>query len=140
MAIELPAFYGTFLCSTGIKQYSFVDITSTGSGTSKVAKLIIPTTEGACIGVMVSSGTTGSTVRKPQTVQFLGIAKVRSGSTAIVVGDWVKASTAGRALRAAKGSASTSYLVGTAVSPPLSTKSDGSEYINVLLSNPGSVS
>ncbi len=71
MAIELPAFYGTFLCSTGIKQYSFVDMSSTGTSPSKISKLIFPTTYGSAIGVLVSSGTTNSTVRKVQTVQFL---------------------------------------------------------------------
>lgn len=141
MAIELPGFYGTFLCSTGIKQYSLVDITSTGSGTSKVTKLVTSvSTKAQAIGVMVSSGTTGSTVRKPQTVQFYGIAKVRSGSTAFVAGDLVGISTAtaGIANRRAKGSTSAQhYIVGVAVGPALSTKSDGTEYIPVLLGAPG---
>ncbi len=140
MAIELPAFYGTFLCSTGIKQYSFVDMSSTGTSPSKISKLIFPTTYGSAIGVLVSSGTTNSTVRKVQTVQFLGIAKVRAGSTTFVAGDYVKPSTAGRAVRVAKGTASTSAIVGVAVSPSQSTKSDGTELVNVLLTQPGSLS
>lgn len=145
MAFELPGFYGTFLCSTGIKQYTFVDLTSTGSGASKVAKLIKPTTYGAVVGVLVSSGTTGSTVRKSQTVQFLGISKVRAGSTAFVAGDYVLATTKGIANRVAKGTASTSYLCGVCVAPLGSTKEGstgdlaGAEVISILLTQPGTL-
>lgn len=140
MTIELPAFYGTFLASTGLKQYMAVSLTSTGSGANKVAKLIVPTTYGAAIGVLVSSGTTNSTVRKVQTVQFLGIAKVRSQSTAWVAGDYALPTTKGFVNRVAKGTPSTSSLLGVCMAPSASTKSDGSEYIPILLTQPGSVS
>ena len=143
MTIELPAFYGTFLCSTGIKQYSLVDITSTGTSPNKVSKLVTTvSTKGLAIGVMVSSGTTNSTVRKNQTVQFLGITKVRSGSNAFVAGDLVKVSTAtaGAADRIAKGATSAQhYAMGVAVGPSQSTKSDGTELLPFLLTQPGRI-
>lgn len=77
-----------FECSTGIKQYSFVEL-STASG-----KLVKPTTRCAPIGVLVSSGTVGSTRDDTvQAVQVYGVAKVRAGSTAINAGDLVSASS-----------------------------------------------
>lgn len=142
MAFELPGFYGTFLASTGLKQYTFVALTSTGSGANKVAKLIKPTTAGDCIGILVSSGTTGSTVKKNQTVQFYGIGKVRAGSTSFVAGDQVFASSKGLASRAAAGAASTFYIVGQCVLPLASTKEGSTggstaEIISVLLTHSG---
>lgn len=129
MAYESPAFYGTFLASTGLKQYQAVELNSAGV-------LINPTTSGRCIGILTSSGTTGSTGRAGsttsgtvQTVQFYGIAKVLSGSSAIAIGDVVSASTDGRLA-----AASTNNPLGRALAAGVST-STVTEVISVLLLN-----
>lgn len=129
MAFESPSFYGTFLASTGLKQYQCVELNSAGV-------LINPTTNGRCIGVLVSSGSTGSTGRagsttsgRVQTVQFYGIAKVLSGSSSIVIGDVVTAEADGRVTVA-----STNNPIGRALAAGVST-STVSEVISVLLLN-----
>lgn len=118
----------TFRASTGLKQYQAVHVT-TG------ARLLNPTTEGNCIGILVSSGTTGSTGRagstdsgSVQTVQLSGVAKVIAGTTTIDVGDSLKADVDGRAST----SSSTSYRFGVALSAVDST-STSAHIINVLL-------
>ena len=97
MATESLAFSGTFAASTGLKQYQAVALKAAGV-------LINPTTEGNCIGVLTSSGTTGSTGRagsthsgSVQAVQILGRAKLIAGTTTIDVFDSLKADTDGRA-------------------------------------------
>lgn len=93
MAFENPL--GTnnlaiFEASTGLPQYTFVTL-STADGT-----LIAPTSRGVCIGVLVSSGSTGSTaVGTVQSVQCYGVAKVLAASTLINPGDMIGASTTG---------------------------------------------
>lgn len=118
MATESPSFYSTFPASTGLKQYQAVALNSNG-------RLINPTTEGNVIGILASSGTTGSTGRagstdsgSVQTVQLAGIAKVLAGTTGVVIGTKLKASTDGRASTAAS---STSYLFGLALDAVNST-------------------
>ena len=88
MAYEKPVLTHTFRASTGLKQYQAVALSGANN------RLINPTTEGNCIGVLVSSGTTGSTGRagstdsgSVQTVQLSGIAKVIAGTTTIDAGD-----------------------------------------------------
>src|SRR3990167_8230560 len=102
----------TFRASTGLKQYQAVALTGANN------RLINPTTEGNCIGILVSSGTTGSTGRagstdsgSVQTVQLTGIAKVIAGTTTIDASDLIKAATDGRAST----SSSTSYRFGLAL-------------------------
>lgn len=128
MAYESPSFYGTFAASTGLKQYQFVDLNAAGV-------LINPTTNGRAIGVLVSSGTTGSTGRagsttsgSVQTIQWGGIAKVLSGSSAIPIGAFVKASTDGRASTGT----STNAVNGIFLAAGVST-STVSEVLSVLL-------
>lgn len=132
MAYEkIPAgFTHTFPASTGLRQYQLVHITGANN------RLLNPTTEGNCIGVLISSGTTGSTGRvgstdsgSVQTVQFGGIAKVIAGTTTIDAGDLLKASTDGRASTAS----STSYRFGLALEAVNST-STSAQVISVLLS------
>jgi hypothetical protein len=131
MAYENSSPFGTFLASTGLKRYTFVDINSAGV-------LVKPVT-GAfkAIGVLCSSGTTGSTGRAGsttsgtyQTVQFYGIAKVVSGSSSIAIGDVIKAATDGRAEIASTNS--THYCMGRALAAGAST-STTAEIIPVLL-------
>lgn len=132
MAYESPSFYGTFPASTGLKQYQAVELNSAGV-------LINPTTSGRCIGLLCSSGTTGSTGRagsntsgSVQTVQFYGIGKVLSGSSAIAIGDVLSADSDGRAI-----AASTNFPLGRALAAGVST-STVSEVISVLLIGLGS--
>lgn len=128
MAYESPSFYGTFLASTGLKQYQVVDINTAGV-------LINPSSAGAnCLGVLCSSGTTGSTGRAGsttsgsyQTVQFYGIAKILSGSSSIAIGDAVMADTDGRVIVG-----TTNGALGIALAAGVST-STVAEIIPVLL-------
>lgn len=129
MAFEKTGLTHTFRASTGLQQYQAVALAS-GS------RLIDPTTEGNCIGVLVSSGTTGSTGRagstdsgSVQTVQLSGIAKVIAGSTTIDAGDLLKASTDGLASTAS----STSYRFGLSLGTVDST-STSAQVVSVLLS------
>lgn len=135
MAYESPAFYGTFLASTGLKQYQFVNINSAGV-------LVNPSTLGGALGVLCSSGTTGSTGRAGsttsgsyQTVQFYGIAKVVSGSSSIAIGDLVAADSDGFAIVAT----TSNNAMGTALAAGVST-STVAELIPVLLQHLGLVS
>lgn len=128
MAYESPSFYGTFPASTGLRQYSFVSLNSDG-------KLIYPTTNGNAIGILVSSGTTGSTGRAGstfsgtvQTVQLGGIGKVLSGSSAIPIGALVRAATDGRASTGT----STACVSGMFLAAGVST-STVSEVLSILL-------
>lgn len=129
MAYESPSFYGTFPASTGLKQYTFVELNSAGV-------LIKPTTAGpGVLGVLVSSGTTGSTGRAGsttsgtvQTVQFYGIAKVISGSSSIAIADLITGATDGFA----KVATSTDFVQGIALAAGVST-STVAEVIPVLL-------
>lgn len=144
MAYESPSFYGTFPATTGLKQYQFVTLSTNGV-------LIDPTTLGNAIGVLVSSGSTGSTwggstaSGLPQTVQFYGIAKVLTASTAITPGMLISAVTTGSAEIgwAQDGSDNANlWVLGIAVTEALSTGGDstggiGTEVISVLLHNIG---
>ena len=130
MAYEKVGLTHTFRASTGLRQYTAVNI----SGAN--ARLLLPTTEGNCIGILISSGTTGSTGRagstdsgSVQTVQYSGIAKVIAGTTTIDAGDLLKADTDGRAST----SSSTSYRFGVALASVDST-STSAHVIPVLLS------
>lgn len=129
MAYEKVGFTHTFRASTGLTQYQAVAVTGAN------ARLIDPTTEGNCIGILISSGTTGSTGRagstdsgSMQTVQLSGIAKVVAGTTTIDAGDVLKASTDGLASTAS----STSYRFGIALASVDST-STSAHVIPVLL-------
>ena len=130
MAYEVPGLAHTFRASTGLQQYQAVNISGANN------RLLDPTTEGNCIGILCSSGTTGSTGRagstdsgSVQTVQLSGIAKVIAGSTTIDAGDLLKASTDGLASTAS----STSYRFGIALGAVAST-STSAQVISVLLS------
>ena len=129
MAYELQGFADTFPATTGLKQYQFVNV----SGANR--RLVNPTTEGNGIGILTSSGTTGSTGRagstdsgSVQTVQLYGVAKVLAGTTTIDVGDSLKAEADGRAST----SSSTSYRFGVALSVVDST-STSAHVISALL-------
>ena len=135
MAYELPIGQFTFAASTGLQQYTFVELNSAGV-------LAQPSTAGMCIGVLVSSGTTGSTGAagsttsgRPQAVQFYGIAKLLSGSSSIVIGDLITNTTNGLA----KVATSTDYVYGIALAAGVST-STVAEVIPVLLKTFGSIS
>ena len=140
MAFEKIELTHTFPASTGLKQYQFVNITGVNN------RLINPTTEGNCIGVLISEGTTGSTGLAGstdsgfvRTVQLSGIAKLIAGTTTIDAGEWVKASTDGLASYST-GPTSTSHLAGRALAAVAST-STSAEIIEVWLAdNVGGVS
>lgn len=130
MAFEKVGLIHTFQASTGLKQYQAVHITGANN------RLLNPTTEGNCIGILVSSGTTGSTGRagstdsgSVQAVQLSGIAKVIAGTTTIDAGDLLKADIDGRAST----SSSTSYRFGIALGAVDST-STSAHVVSVLLS------
>ena len=115
-------FTHTFRASTGLRQYQFVNITGANN------RLIQPTTNGEAIGVLISSGTTGSTGRagstdsgSMQTVQFIGISKVLAGTTSIDASDFIKASTDGRGSTWDLSDGSTDYVVGRALEAVAST-------------------
>lgn len=127
MGYELKGFADTFPASTGLKQYQLVNINANG-------RLINPTTEGICIGVIASSGTTGSTGRagstdsgSVQTVNWGSVVKVIAGTTTIDIGDRLKAETDGRAST----SSSTSYQFGVALETVNST-STSAQIISAL--------
>lgn len=121
MAFEVNELRSSFQASTGLKQYQFVALNTSGL-------LVNPSTLGRAIGVLTSSGTTGSTRDDTfQTVQFGGIAKVLSGSSAIAINDLISAATDGRAFVGTTGSVS-----GIALAAGVST-STVSEIISVLL-------
>ena len=117
----------TVLASTGLRQYQAVDINSAGV-------LVNPSTYGEAIGILTSSGTTGSTgiagsttSGSVQEVQLYGVAKVLAGSTAVATGDFLKAGTAGLVTPATGTdvSASTSFLIGRALGSASSTSIAG---------------
>lgn len=118
-----------FEASTGLKQYTFVAL---GSG----GKLVAPSTLGHAIGVLVSSGTTGSTRDDlVQSVQVYGVAKVISGSSSIAIGDIVAADADGFAIVAT----TANFGMGTALAAGVSTSTVG-EIIPVLLQHLGAIS
>jgi hypothetical protein len=128
MSYENPGPTGTFLASTGLRQYQFVALNTAGV-------LIHPTTNGNSLGVLISEGTTASTGRAgsttsgySQTVQWSGVAKVLSGSSAIAIGDLIRAATDGRG----SVGTSTACVSGVALGAGVST-STVSEVISVLL-------
>ena len=143
MAYESPSFYATFPAATGLSQYQFVTLSTNGL-------LIDPTTLGDAIGVLVSSGSTGSTWAGStagglvQTVQLYGIAKLLTSSTAITPGTRISAVTTGAEIGWAQSGADNAalFILGYAVSQPNTTGGDstggiGAEIISVLLDRIG---
>lgn len=134
MGFEFPV--GPFItvpASTGLRQYSFVDL-STSATALGGAVLVKPSALGKCIGVLVSSGTTGSTRKTSQSVQPYGIAKVLGGSNAIKVGSVIFAATDGRAELGTTNS--TKYVVGRAFGKSTSTSA---QVVPVLLLHSGTI-
>ena len=130
-------FTHTFPASTGLKQYQFVNITGANN------RLINPTTNGEAIGVLISSGTTGSTGRagstdsgSVQTVQLIGIAKVLAGTTSIDASDMIKSATDGRASTWDVSDGSTDYVVGKALEAVAST-STSAQIITAIVNGIG---
>jgi hypothetical protein len=83
------------IASTGIRQYRFVTLSTSGVGYPSAS-----TVGQGVLGVLISSGTTGSTDvgGRYGTVQCGGVAKVEvEASTALIVGALVSASSVGRA-------------------------------------------
>lgn len=81
------------LATTGIPQYSWVQLNSSGKWASSTAS---GTTAGrGVVGVVQSSGTTGSTNETVQTIRLFGVTKSRvsTASTGISAGDLVTVST-----------------------------------------------
>lgn len=136
MGFEIPV--GPFItvpASTGLKQYTFVDLSTSASALGGVV-LTKPSALGKCIGVLVSSGTTSGTVaNRPQSVQCYGIAKVLGGSNAIKAGSVIFAATAdGRAELGTTNS--TKYVVGRAFGKSTSTSA---QVVPVLLLHSGTI-
>lgn len=141
MAFENPL--GTnnlsiFEASTGLQQYQAVHLNSAGL-------LIDPTTLGDAIGILVSSGTTGSTglagvtgSGAVQSVQVYGVAKILAGSTALAPGDKFSVNTAGLAVAWVE----TDNALGYVLTDVDSTGGDstggiGQQVISVLLTHLG---
>ncbi len=129
-------FTHTFRASTGLQQYQFVAITGANN------RLITPTTSGTALGVLISSGTTGSTGRagstdsgSMQTVQFAGIAKAIAGSSTIAAGNFLKPEIDGL-VKGTTGPLSTSYIAAVALEAVDST-STSAHVVTVLLNYPG---
>lgn len=135
MGFEVPV--GPFItvpASTGLKQYTFVDL-STSASALNGAVLVKPSALGKCIGVLVSSGTTGSTRKnQQQSVQVYGIAKVLGGSNVLKVGSVVFAATDGRAEVGTTNS--TKYVIGRAFGKSTSTSA---QVVPVLLLHSGTI-
>ncbi len=94
MAWENTGPYITILPTTGLRQFRFVKVNTSGLLAYPSASSV-----GTGItGVLVSNGTTGSTVDpvKGATVQIYGVAKVEAKSSTVAVGDWITASSAGQ--------------------------------------------
>lgn len=136
MAFEKLAFTHTFPASTGLLQYQAVDLSTGGV-------LIDPSSAGAnIVGVLVSSGTTGSTglagstdSGSVQTVQFYGVAKMLAGSTSLDNGSAVSVDTNGFVV-----AGTTNAKIGVALQEVDSTGGDstggiGQQIISVLLFN-----
>ena len=131
MAYEKVGCTHTFRATTGLKQYQAVDITGANN------RLINPTTIVPAIGVLISSGTTGSTGRagstdsgSVQTVQFDGIAKCIAGSTTIDASDFLTSDTDGRCSTAA--GSSTGMIFARSLGA-VDTTSTSAHIISVLL-------
>ncbi len=94
MAYEKIGITDTYTLSTGIRQYRGVRLTSTGIAypSGSTARL-------ACLGILISSGSTSSTsVDRVGTVQITGIAKIEAASSTLSKGDAYAVSTAGQAV------------------------------------------
>lgn len=105
MAWENKSGFYTLPASTGLSQFRFVTVNTSGN-------LAYPAAGAPVIGVLVSSGTTGSTDdRQVGTVQSIGVAKVTAIASTLAVGDTVAASSIGRAVP----SSATDYTVGIVV-------------------------
>lgn len=94
MAWENTSPFVTLLPSTGLRQFRFVTVKTTGL----IGYPNASTVGQAVTGVLVSNGTTGSTVDpvKGGTVQIYGVAKVEAESSTVAVGDWITSSSVGR--------------------------------------------
>ena len=126
MAFTSPTGPLSFEASTGLTSNQFVRLTTN-------AILANPTAGDHILGVLVSSGTTGSTVTGDwHSVQVMGVAKVRcaTGSTGISANTLVVTSSKGRAAPTTAGD----FYVGLALEDVSSTKS----VISVLLNPYGS--
>lgn len=93
MAWEVTGPYITLPQTTGLRRGRFVTVNTSG-------KLVYPSgsTVGIpVVGVLVSEGTTGSTVAPVRggTVQISGVAKVEAKSSTTAVGDLISASSVG---------------------------------------------
>ncbi len=93
MAWENQGPFITILPTTGLRQFRFVKVNTAGL----LAYPNASTVGEPVIGVLVSAGTTGSTVDpvKGATVQIYGVAKVEAKSSTVAVGDLISASTVG---------------------------------------------
>lgn len=106
MAFETPDGLITVPATTGLVQYRFVSLNTSGYAAK-------PTDGAAILGVVHSGGTTGSTV-EPQyiTVQTRGVAKVEADASTVSAGDQVAASTLGRVTPLGSGDYSVGFVVG----------------------------
>ncbi len=95
----------TLSATTGLTQHRFVTL-----GASDLA---YPSAGGRITGVLISSGTTGSTstVDISAAVQTVGIAKVSAPASTVSKGDFIAASSVGQAVPTSAGD----YVVGQVV-------------------------
>lgn len=105
MAFENLSGMVTVPASTGISQFRFVTVNTSGN-------LAYPAAGAAALGVLVSSGTTGSTDdTQVGTVQMHGVASVKATASTLSRGDTVAASSVGFAVPTSAGD----YTVGVVV-------------------------
>jgi hypothetical protein len=101
MAYDNPDEFITLPATTGLVQYQFVTVNSAG----KAAR---PAAGARVLGVLVSSGTNGSTEDRYATIQLTGVSKAIAKGSTLGVGDTVSASSIGYA----KPSTSGGYVIG----------------------------
>lgn len=94
MAWESGGTFITLPLTTGLRQYRFVKVNTSGNAVYPSAS----TVGEAVVGVLVSEGTTGSTVDPVRggTIQIGGVAKVEAEASTVAKGDTITASSVGR--------------------------------------------
>lgn len=145
MAFENPLgtnFLAIFPMSTGLRQYQGVRVSSTVAGATDGC-LANPTTLGEIIGVLVSSGTTSSTVAgRLGSVQVYGVAKMLQGTTAgPVVGARASVDANGLAIAGSTADAQIGYFMSNSYSTGIAgTTDDEFGIVSVLLLHLGKAS
>lgn len=119
MAYDNASEFITLPATTGLVQYQLVNINSAG-------KIATPTLGARVVGVLVSSGTNGSTEDRYGTVQINGVSKVLAAATTATAGETLSASAIGYA----KATTGTAAIAGVQVE---GTSGASGRVISILL-------